>query len=312
MRRAFWPLFALLFLVACGVPQLPARQASDPAAAPGAAGGATARATSAAATATALPAITATDPARLCQLAVPSAFVEDSPGSGYFPARDRTGFIAIDAPDRAGGANTFDQAIATVLANLKTLPPEYVETTVVRAPGSLRVEFTAAPEGRAGRGVAYFKDLAPFVCGGTLFLTADSPLPFDATLGGLTGTLQVVRGAKPLPTLTPVPPTPTPRPPTPTPHPALTKAPYGLSIPPGSVLLDEYDNFAIYLSPFDTEAETRTWFEREWAALGFVYAADYIEQGYTFRVFRKGLRVACYTTVRESNLIGFAICAAAK
>lgn len=185
MRRVLWCALALLFLVACAVPQLPAKQATGPNAPTGATGGATARTPNVAATAVSLSPVTATDPDRLCQLAVPGAFAEDAPGSGYFPARDHTGFVAIDAPDRAGGANTFDQTLAAVLANLKTLLPGYVETNVVRGPGSLRVEFTAAPEGRAGRGVAYFKDLGPFVCGGTLFLTDGSPLPFDATLQGL-------------------------------------------------------------------------------------------------------------------------------
>jgi hypothetical protein len=35
------------------------------------------------------------------------------------------GFVALDAPDTAGGANTFDQALATVLANFKAVLPGF-------------------------------------------------------------------------------------------------------------------------------------------------------------------------------------------
>lgn len=276
---------------------LPRRLLTAGSTAPGVVGSATARTANVAAT---LPPVTATDPARLCQLAVPAAFAEDSPGSGYFPARDKTGYVAVDAPDRAGGANTFDQALATVLANLKILLPGYVETNVVRGQGSLRVEFTATPSGAAGRGVAHFKNLGPFVCGATLFLSEGSPIPFDTTLQGLVGSLQVVKGAKPLPTATAVPPTPTPR------LTALT-AYKGAPIPPGSVLLEEEDNAVTFLSPFDTEAETSDWLDREWTAAGMVYVADVTEQGYTFHAYRDGERLVLFTTEKVGNLIGFTI-----
>lgn len=289
MPRALWPLIALLCLAACSAPPLPAGVPGVSSGA-GAAASATARAA----------ATTGTDPDRLCQLAVPAAFAEDTPGSGYFPARDRTGFVAIDAPDRAGGANTFDQALATVLVNLKALLPGYVETAAIRGQGSLRVEFTAAPDGRAGRGVAYFRDRGPFVCGGTLFLTADSPLPFDSTLQSLIATLDVVKRAKPRPTATPLPPTPTPAPP-------AARDYRGAPLPPGSVFLAEEGQAATFLSPFDSEAETGAWLDERWTAAGMRYFTERTEQGYTFRAYRHGDRVVLFTTEKVSNLIGFTV-----
>lgn len=166
--------------------------------------------------ATAAP-VTAIDRDRQCRIAVPVGFAEDTPGSGYFPARDHTGFVALDAPDTDRGTLTLDQALGTVLAGLAAALPDYHETGVERAAGEVRVAFVAATDGGVGHGLAAFRQFGPIVCGATLFLADDAPLSLDATAGALVASLGLAPGATLRPT--PVPPTPTPRPPTPTPVP---------------------------------------------------------------------------------------------
>ncbi len=149
--------------------------------------------------------LVSTDSDRQCQMTIPSGFAEDTPGSGYFPALDKTGFVTVEAPDTADGANSFDQAVGMVLVTLVTVLPGYRQTNVARSPDTLRVDFTAPVDTGTGKGVAYFKRYGTIICGATLFLTNRSVSPFDATLRGMVATLQVVEGALPRPTATPVP-----------------------------------------------------------------------------------------------------------
>ncbi len=161
--------------------------------------------------------VTAIDRDRQCRIVVPEGFAEDTPGSGYFPARDHTGFLALDAPDTVGGTLTLDQALGTVLAALAAALPDYHETGVERAAGEVRVAFIAAPDGAPGRGLAAFRQFGPIVCGATLFVAGAAPVPLDATTEALVASLGLAPGATLRPT--PVPPTATPRPPTPMPVP---------------------------------------------------------------------------------------------
>jgi hypothetical protein len=228
-------------------------------------------------------------------MTIPTGFAEDSPGSGYFPAHDGSGFVALDAPDTAGGANTFDQALATVLASLATVLPGYQETNVTRSPGALRVDFVATVDSGPGRGAAYFKEFGPIVCGGTLFLADGSAVPFDATVQALVASLQAVKGAQPRPTATPLPPTPTPVPPTATPKPAATNTPtvapratgrtwHGVPLYPNAVLYSDNGDTATY-STTDSSTTVDVWFEREWARLGMTFVMDYPSDGYLFHVY---------------------------
>jgi hypothetical protein len=252
-------------------------------------------------TATSIPRVTATDGDHQCQMTIPIGFAEDSPGSGYFPALDKTGFVTVEAPDTAGGANTFDQAVATVLANLKAVLPGYQETNVARSPGGLRVDFVATLDNGPGKGTAYFKEFGPIICGSTLFLMEQSASPFDASLQGMVATLQVVKGAQPRPTATPLPPTPTPIPPTatpipPTPKPLPTSTPTtaprtassqtwnGAPVYPGSVVYQDLGNSIVY-AVGDSVSTVNAWYDRAWRAAGMSFVTTTREGHLTFRIY---------------------------
>ncbi|MBW3656590.1 MAG: hypothetical protein KY444_10830 [Gemmatimonadetes bacterium] len=134
-----------------------------------------------------------------CAATLPAGFAEDAPGSGYYPARNRSGFAAVDAPDTAGGGVALPDAAQSVLNGFQTVVPGYRQTRLERNGDTLRVEFTGTVDGRPGRGTAHFMRFGTTVCGVTLFLLEGSDIAFDPTLRALTESVRAGDPAAPPP-----------------------------------------------------------------------------------------------------------------
>jgi hypothetical protein len=156
------------------------------------------RPATATAAATARPAsptpIPATTRAGGCALAIPSGFAEERTGSGYYPANDKTGFIALDPFDTNGGQrSTADLAQGYIDGTLKLALQDFRQTASIRTDDGSRIEYTASAGGKTGRGVVVVRRIGDIACGVTLFTLEGSPIPFDQTLDYLLSSLQPTR-----------------------------------------------------------------------------------------------------------------------
>ena len=115
----------------------------------------------------------------LCTLGLPSGFAEDRPGGGYYPALDKTGFVALDQFSTEGGTRTPDElatrfTTATLALTLQNLRQTGAESVA----GGYRVDFTASVGGQPGRGSVFVRASGSVACGATVYLLDSSPLPF--------------------------------------------------------------------------------------------------------------------------------------
>ena len=257
---------------------------------------------------------TVLDPDGQCQLALPAGFTEETPGGGYFPAIDRSGFAALDSPDTRNGAISFDTAAQIVITTMKSALQNYQQTDLNKGQGTIQVQFTANSEGRAGRGTIYFRQFGNTVCAATFYLLQGSALPYDATLQGLTTSLRAVTNPRPRPTPTPTPqptptPTPAPRAPAPAPAPPPSSAASswnGLPLYPGARLFEDKGDTATFYTS-DSEATVDAWYRRELRAQGYTFVMDYPNQGYVFHVYQRGSTIMLYATTRASGLTAIAL-----
>jgi hypothetical protein len=129
-----------------------------------------------------------------CALALPTGFTEERPGGGYFPADDKTGFVALDSFDTNGGQrSTSDLIQGYAEGTLNRALRDFRQTATIRTDDSSRIEYTASAEGKAGRGVVVVRRIGDFACGVTLFALEGSPIAFDQTLDYLLSSLQLAR-----------------------------------------------------------------------------------------------------------------------
>ena len=136
----------------------------------------------------------ATTRAGSCAMAIPAGFAEERNGSGYYPANDKTGFVALDPFDTNGGQRTTsDLAQSYIEGTLKLALQDVRQTGSIRTDDSSRIEYTASAEGKAGRGVVVVRRIGDFACGVTLFALEGSPIAFDQTLDYLLSSLQLAR-----------------------------------------------------------------------------------------------------------------------
>ena len=113
---------------------------------------------------------------------------------GYFPADDKTGFVALDSFDTNGGQrSTSDLIQGYAEGTLNRALRDFRQTATIRTDDSSRIEYTASAEGKAGRGVVVVRRIGDFACGVTLFALEGSPIAFDQTLDYLLSSLQLAR-----------------------------------------------------------------------------------------------------------------------
>jgi hypothetical protein len=169
------------------------------------------------------------DPTGACRAALSAVFRVDAANSGYFPATDGSGFAALDVVDVGAGTDAH-------IASLGNLFADFRPTSESRDANGLRVDFTGAIGGRAGRGSIYLRPLDNTrACQVLLFAVDGSSLPAEAAFQTMIGTLTVVPSAVPAPA-PPPPPAPVapppPPPPAPAPAPTPTPPPTPTPVPP--------------------------------------------------------------------------------
>ncbi len=244
MRRAMLTFLCLLGLVACGSAPL---ATPSPTLSPLTA---TIAATATAApTATALPPTTTptlprvptptTAPARTghvsdasgwCWVTLPGGFAEDTPGSGYFPATDGTGFVGLDNPTARDPVSDATTAAGTMSATLAGLLDGYTAADPTLDDAGAAVTFTASASGQPGHGSIIARPFAQQICVLSFFALDRSSLDFSTQLLALRETFSPLTLSAPTPTTAVPMPTATPSPnwanawtdsPTPTSAPAV-------------------------------------------------------------------------------------------
>jgi hypothetical protein len=129
-----------------------------------------------------------------CAVAIPKGFTEERAGSGYYPADDKSGFIALDPFATNGGQrSTADLAQGYIEGTLKLALQDFRQTASLRTDEGSRIEYTASAGGKTGRGVVVVRRIGEVACGVTLFVLEGSPIPFDQTLDALLSSLQPSR-----------------------------------------------------------------------------------------------------------------------
>ena len=127
-------------------------------------------------------------------MSLPSGFAEEKPGGGYYPATDRSGFVALDPFETNGGQrSTVDVTQGFIEGTLKLALQDYRQTALVQTDDGSRIDYTARAGEKNGRGVVVVRRIGNLACGVTLFVLSDSSLPFDQTLGYLLSSLQPTR-----------------------------------------------------------------------------------------------------------------------
>jgi hypothetical protein len=122
----------------------------------------------------------------LCVLGLPSGFTEERPGGGYYPALDKTGFVALDQFSTEGGTRTPDElATRFTTATLALTLQDVRQTGAESVEGGYRVDFTASVGGQPGRGSVFVRASGSAACGATVYLLDRSPLPFATTREGV-------------------------------------------------------------------------------------------------------------------------------
>lgn len=117
-----------------------------------------------------------------CTLALPSGFVEERPGGGYYPASDQTGFAALDQFATEGSSRTAESlAQGFINVNLTKVLQNVRQTGAEQTDDGYRLDFTASVGGQPGRGSVYVRRFGTVACGATLYLLDRSTIPFATT-----------------------------------------------------------------------------------------------------------------------------------
>lgn len=151
--------------------------------------------------ATPLPALgnTVYDPTGRCRLDLPAPFVERTPGSGYFPASDRSGFVGLDAHALAGGTRSRDDVVNAALRGVHALVVDYGQSAANWQGDTLRVAFTGGLLNLNGQGTVYFRQFGDTICQLTFFVLDIAPQAREKVLDPLIASLQLVDPAQPRP-----------------------------------------------------------------------------------------------------------------
>ena len=103
-----------------------------------------------------------------CAMGLPDGYEADPAQVGYFPARDRTGFVALDA---FVGADRTPAALAQSFANdtLSRVLTDYQQTGATDLGDRYRIDYRATADGKSGRGSTQVQVFGELGCGVTVF-----------------------------------------------------------------------------------------------------------------------------------------------
>lgn len=126
-----------------------------------------------------------------CAMSLPAGYAADPTQVGYYPARDQTGFVALDA---FTGANQSPASIALAFVNgtLSRVLTDYQQTGATDLGDRYRIDYRATSNGKAGRGSTQVQVFAGVGCGVTVFALDSATGPLAATFDLLVRSLMPV------------------------------------------------------------------------------------------------------------------------
>jgi len=119
-----------------------------------------------------------------CAMGLPGGYAPDPGQVGYFPARDRTGFVALDS---FAGADQTPATLAQTFASgtLSRVLTDYQQTGATDLGDRYRIDYRATSGGQTGRGSIQVQIFGDIGCGVTVFA-------LDAATGPLASTFDLL------------------------------------------------------------------------------------------------------------------------
>jgi hypothetical protein len=116
----------------------------------------------------------------VCAMSLPDGYAADPNQVGYFPARDQTGFVALDS---FAGANQSPATLAQAFASgtLSRVLTDYQQTGATDMGDRFRIDYRATSNGRPGRGSTQVQVFGGIGCGVTVFALDSATGPLAAT-----------------------------------------------------------------------------------------------------------------------------------
>lgn len=127
-----------------------------------------------------------------CVMGLPLGYEADPAQAGYFPALDRTGFVALDS---FAGADQTPATLAQTFASviLSRVLTDYQQTGATDLGDRYRIDYRATSGGQAGRGSTQVQVFGSIGCGVTVFALDAAVGPLATTFDLLVRTLVPVQ-----------------------------------------------------------------------------------------------------------------------
>ena len=130
-----------------------------------------------------------------CAMSLPAGYEADPTQIGYFPALERTGFVALDS--FAVGDQT-PMTLAETFANgtLSRVLTDYQQTGATDLGDRYRIDYRATSGGKTGRGSTQVQVFGGIGCGVTVFAFDNATGPLAATFDLLVRSLRPVQAPR--------------------------------------------------------------------------------------------------------------------
>ncbi len=130
-----------------------------------------------------------------CAMSLPGGYGADPTQIGYFPALDRTGFVALDA---FAGADQTPATLAKAFASgtLSRVLTDYQQTGATDLGDRYRIDYRATSNGQSGRGSTQVQVFGEIGCGVTVFALDGATGPLAATFDLLVRSLGPVQAPR--------------------------------------------------------------------------------------------------------------------
>jgi len=130
-----------------------------------------------------------------CAMSLPGGYEADPTQIGYFPALDRTGFVALDS---FAGADQTPATLAQTFADstLSRVLTDYQQTGATDLGDRYRIDYRATSNGQSGRGSTQVQVFGSIGCGVTVFALDNATGPLPATFDLLVRSLKLVQAPR--------------------------------------------------------------------------------------------------------------------
>ncbi len=127
-----------------------------------------------------------------CAMSLPDGYESDPAQLGYYPARDRTGFVALDS---FAGVDQTPALLAQTFvgSTLTRVLTDYQQTGATDLGDRYRIDYRATSGGQAGRGSTQVRIFGGIGCGVTVFALDSATVTLATTFDLLVRTLGPVQ-----------------------------------------------------------------------------------------------------------------------